>query len=207
VSKKSFDIAYLAATIQAGKGGTKIFGLRLQREYLYLLSEILDRIFPGCPSDACRFERAFGNVLYIHLTRADKVAQAVSLVKAKQSGLWHMAPDGTEIERLSAPQNPHYDFDQIHKEVSALRAQDAGWNDWFGHQEISPMRVDYEALAADPTKALIDICKALGVEAPEVRSIRPALAKLSDKLSLEWIRRYLADSASMSTTINQPSCS
>jgi trehalose 2-sulfotransferase len=196
---KDFDTAYVRAAIRAGKAGTKVFGLRLQKENLRLLSETLDRIFPGLPSDASRLEHAFGTILYIHLTRADKVAQAASLVRAQQSGLWHAAPDGTEIERLSAPQNPHYDFDKIHKEVRDLEAQDAGWNDWLGRQEITPMRVQYEGFAADPAKTLIDICKALGVEAPEAQSIRPAVAKLSDELSLEWIRRYRADLASRST--------
>jgi trehalose 2-sulfotransferase len=198
-SAKDLDIAYLGATIRAGKAGTGTFGLRLQKEYLRLLSETLDRIFPGLPSDASRFERAFGRILYIHLTRADKVAQAVSLVRAQQSGLWHAAPDGTEIERLSAPQDPHYDFDKIGKEVCDLEAQEASWNDWFERQQITPMRVQYERLAADPAKALIDICKALGVEAPEAQSVRPAVARLSDELSLEWIRRYRADVASRST--------
>jgi LPS sulfotransferase NodH len=198
-STKDFDVAYLGAAIRAGKARTAIFGLRLQKEYLRLLSETLDRIFPGLPSDACRFEHAFGRILYIHLTRADKVAQAASLVRARQSGLWHAAPDGTEIERLSAPQDPHYDFDKIHKEVCDLEAQDAGWNDWLERQEITPMRVQYEGFAADPAKTLIDICKALGVEAPEAQSIRPAVAKLSDEHSLEWIRRYRADVASRST--------
>jgi len=205
-STKDFDIAYLAAAIRAGKAGTRIFGLRLQKEYLRLLSETLERIFPRLPSDACRFEHAFGNILYIHLTRADKIAQAVSLIRAQQSGLWHLAPDGTEIERLSAPRDPRYDFDQIRKEVCTVEAQDAGWNDWFGRQEITPMRVQYEPLAADPAKALIDICKALGVEAPEAQSIRPAVAKLSDELSLGWIRRYRTDIASMSSRVDRRSC-
>src|SRR5215813_13643571 len=115
LSRKDFDIAYLSAAFKAGAAGTGIFGLRLQREYLSLLSETLDGMFPGLSSDAERFERAFGKVLYIHLKRADKVAQAVSLMKAELSGLWHIAPDGTEIERLSAPQELVYDFERLHR--------------------------------------------------------------------------------------------
>src|SRR5262245_36681526 len=47
LSKRDFDIAYLSAAIKAGAAGTDMFGLRLQREYLGLLSETLDGIFPG----------------------------------------------------------------------------------------------------------------------------------------------------------------
>ena len=95
-----FNVAYLNAAVAAGKGGTGVFGLRLMRENLDELSAILDRIYPGLPSDKARFEKAFGRVLYMHLSREDKLAQAVSLIKAEQTGLWHVAPDGTEIERV-----------------------------------------------------------------------------------------------------------
>ena len=30
--------------------------------------------------------------------------------KAQQTGLWHIAPDGTELERVAPAQEPHYDF-------------------------------------------------------------------------------------------------
>ena len=193
VSRNDFDRAYLAAAVKAGMAGTGIFGLRLQQEYLRLLSETLDRIYPGLPSDTHRFERAFGEVLYLHLTRADKVAQAVSLVKAEQSGLWHLNADGTELERLAAPQEPRYEFGSIRREVAALRHYDIAWVEWFDRHEIRPLRVCYETLAAYPADTLIDICKTLGTEPPETGTIKPDLARLSDAVNLEWMRRYQAD--------------
>src|SRR6266852_7972422 len=47
VSKTEFDRAYLTAAVKAGQAGTGVLGLRLQYEYLPLLSETLDRIYPG----------------------------------------------------------------------------------------------------------------------------------------------------------------
>jgi trehalose 2-sulfotransferase len=193
VPKNDFEVAYLAAAVRAGKAGTEIFGLRLQKAYVTLLSDTLDRIFPGLPSDAHRFKQAFGEILYIHLTRVDKVAQAVSLVKAKQSGLWHLNADGTELERLTVPQEPRYDFGSIHREAVALERDDGAWVEWFDRHGISPLEIRYEAFAEHPARTLIDICKALGKEPPEAGLITPSLAKLSDAVSLEWIRRYKAD--------------
>ncbi len=193
ISKNDFEVAYLAAAVEAGKAGTEIFGLRLQQKYLGLLSETLDRIYPRLPSDSHRFRKAFGEVLYIHLARTDKVAQAVSLVKAKQSGLWHLNADGTELEQLAAPQELRYDFDSIHREIEALKRQDGSWVEWFDKHQISPLRVLYEVFADHPAETLINICRALGVEPPEGGAIRPSLAKLSDAVSLEWMRRYKAD--------------
>ena len=37
-------------------------------------------------------------------SRENKLAQAVSLIKAEQTGLWHIAPDGTELERVAHQQ-------------------------------------------------------------------------------------------------------
>ncbi|ADV10526.1 Stf0 family sulfotransferase [Mesorhizobium ciceri] len=195
MSELEFDAAYLDAAIAAGKGGTGLFGLRLMRENLDELSAILDRIFPKRPSDRARFERAFGNVLYIHLSREDKLAQAVSLIKAEQTGLWHIAPDGTEIERVAPPKEPQYDFERIRREVAELETYDAAWNIWFAAQGISPHRVGYERLSSNPAATLLGICEVLGVQAPNADDVRPGVAKLSDDTSLDWMRRYRLDAA------------
>ena len=159
MSAHDFDVAYLQAAIRAGKGGTSIFGLRLMRENLDELSAILDRIYPSLPSDKARFEKAFGRVLYIHLSRENKLAQAVSLIKAEQTGLWHIAPDGTEIERVAPAQDPQYDFERIQRELAELEAYDAAWNTWFAEQGIIPLRIGYERLSSDPAATLMSICE------------------------------------------------
>ncbi|MDP1699368.1 MAG: Stf0 family sulfotransferase [Aestuariivirga sp.] len=193
MSERDFNIAYLNAAMAAGKGGTTIFGLRLMRENLGEPSATLDQVFPQLPSDRARLEKAFGRILYIHLSREDKLAQAISLVKAKQTGLWHIAPDGTEIERLSPPEEPHYDFERINREVLELESYDTAWNSWFNAQGLEPLRIGYESLSANPAAALTGICEALGVQAPNARDIKPGVAKLADGTSLDWMRCYRSD--------------
>ncbi len=195
MSAHDFDVAYLEAATRAGKGGTAVFGLRLMRENLDELQAILDRIFPNLPSDTARFEKAFGRVLYIHLSRDDKLAQAVSLIKAEQTGLWHIAPDGTEIERVAPAQEPRYDFKRIQRELAELEAYDAAWNVWFAEQGVVPLRIGYERLSANPAVTLASICEALGVQPPNAADVKPGVAKLSDAISLDWIHRFRADAS------------
>jgi len=195
MSERDFNAAYLDAAITAGKGGTGIFGLRLMRENLDELSAILAEIFPKLSSDRARLEKAFGRVLYIHLSREDKLAQAVSLIKAEQTGLWHIAPDGTEIERIAPPKEPHYDFERIKREVAELEAYDAAWNMWFAEQGIGSLRIGYERLSSNPAATFLSICEALGVQAPNAEDVRPGVAKLSGQTSLDWMRRYHLDGA------------
>jgi LPS sulfotransferase NodH len=193
MSERDYAIEYLNTAIEVGKGGTDIFGLRLMRENLGELSDILDRIYPGLPSDRARLEKAFGKILYLHLSREDKLAQAVSLIKAEQTGLWHVAPDGTEIERLAPPKDPEYDFERIRRELAELESYDTAWNSWFAEQQITPLRIGYETLSADPAATLTRICTALGIPAPKSEDVKPGVAKLSDAISLDWMRRYQLD--------------
>ena len=89
--------AIFRAAIAKGTLGTGIFGLRLQRHSFDFFTEKLAVLYPEHSNDVERFQAAFGRTLFVHLTRRDKVAQAVSYVKAQQTGLWHAAPDGTEL--------------------------------------------------------------------------------------------------------------
>ncbi|QIG50209.1 Stf0 sulfotransferase [Nordella sp. HKS 07] len=193
MSEHDYNLVYLNAAIKVGKGGTDISGLRLMWENLGELSAILDQIHPGLPSDRARLEKAFGKILYLHLSRENKLAQAVSLIKAEQTGLWHVAPDGTEIERLSPPKDPEYDFERIRRELAELEDYDVAWNSWFAEQDITPLRIGYETLSADPAATLTRICAALGISAPDADKVKPGVAKLSDETSLDWMRRYRMD--------------
>jgi trehalose 2-sulfotransferase len=190
LSDAEYGAALLQAATVAGRGGTAVFGLRIMRKDLDALSALIGAVFPGRASDKDRLRAAFGEVLYVHLAREDKLAQAVSLVKAEQTGLWHVAPDGSELERLAPPREAEYDFERIARQLAELNAYDAAWGTWFDAQGIEPLRIGYESLSADPAAALVRVCEALGVPAPAPGAVKPGVAKLADTVSVEWMRRY-----------------
>ncbi|MES2434489.1 MAG: Stf0 family sulfotransferase [Pseudomonadota bacterium] len=195
LSDAAYSVAYLAAAIKTGTADTGVFGLRLMQENLAGVMAMIAAVYSGLASDRARLQAAFGEVLFVHLTRDDKLAQAVSLIKAEQSGLWHIGPDGAELERLSPPQEPRYDFARIRAVVVELQAFDAAWLHWFAVQGIAPLLVEYDSLAADPVAAVVQICAALGVPAPVAGSLTPGVAKLADAASAAWIRQYRLDAA------------
>ena len=176
-----------------GTAETGVFGLRLMRKSFDYLCEQLTLLHPDCASDAERFHTAFGRVLYIHLSREDKIAQAVSLVKALQSGLWHIAPDGSELERNAPDGKLKYDAKQIRQELSKLQNDDREWTRWFDAEQINPLYISYENLAANPGAELTRILDRLGVESHMTASVRPEVARLADETSVEWIQRFRAD--------------
>ena len=182
-----------SAVIAEGRGGADVFGLRLQRHSFDFFIEKLAVLHPRPATDRERFETAFGRTLFIHLAREDKVEQAVSYVKAEQSGLWHRAPDGSELERLSPPRELRYDPDLVGRQVEAMAAMDAAWIDWFEREGIAPLRLAYDRLAADPVGTLAVVLKELGLDASAASGVKPGVAKLADETSRQWVARFRAE--------------
>ncbi len=179
-----------AAALAKGRGDTPVFGLRLQRHSFGFFTEQLALLHPGLGSDRVRFEAAFGRTLFVYLTRPDKVDQAVSIVKAEQTGLWHKAPDGTEIERLAAPAEPEYDGAALKAHYEQFTAYDAEWRAWFAAEAIDPLRITYDELSADPGATLRGVVEALGLDPQAADAVVPGVAKLADATSAEWARRF-----------------
>lgn len=181
------------AAIAKGSLETGMFGLRLQRHSFDFFMQKLAILHPGYPSDRARIEAAFGPTLFIYLTRPDKVEQAVSCVKALQTGLWHRAPDGTELERLSPPQDPVYRSSELHFTYNEFVAFDLRWQHWFETQGIKPFKINYDALSADPLGTLKTLLSELGLDTTAADGVVPGVAKLADATNEEWVRKFRAE--------------
>ena len=190
-----FSRRYLEAVLAEGKGETEIFGLRVMFETLGELSARLGKLFPGSETTPNRFEKAFGKPLYVHLSRENKVAQAVSLLKAMQTGLWHIASDGSELERNAPHQEAAYDATTIRTLVDELTLQDAAWSEWFVSHRIEPVRLTYGALSRDHQAGLRAVLSGLGVDTSLASTIMPKTAKLADKQNENWITRFQTDNS------------
>ncbi|WFE88735.1 Stf0 family sulfotransferase [Roseibium porphyridii] len=176
-----------------GMGESNLFGLRLQRKSASFFFEQLEYIHSDVSGDLARFEAEFGKTCIVHLTRQDKLAQAISLIKAMQTGLWHKAPDGTELERTSEPQEPDYDRDLIRKTIEEVTHYEDAWSNWFSREGLDPYRITYDELATDPETVLADLITHLGFDGAVAKGIPLPVAKLADKVSEEWKTRYLLD--------------
>ena len=187
---RAFDRAYLEAVLRAGTAETGVFGLRLMWGTLAELSESLGRLYAEPPHAAALLEAAFGPLVYVHVSRQDKVAQAVSLLRAEQSGLWHIAPDGAERQR-SAPQAPiHYDAVRLSEIVDELERDDAAWTGFFAAHHIAPVQVTYEELIQRPGLEVRKILSALGDTLELTEDVTPGTAKMADRTSQEWAERF-----------------
>jgi LPS sulfotransferase NodH len=178
-----------------GTGNSDIFGLRIQRHSFDFWMAQLAILHPSQPSDLGRIEATFGPTAFIHLTRADKVGQAVSLVRAAQSGLWHRNADGSEMERLALPQDLRYDHAAIAQELTELTTSEQAWAIWFSQANITPLKVHYEALVSNPTATIRHIFDHLGLDQTQVKTVVPPTAKLADEVNLQWAQRFVAETS------------
>lgn len=185
--------AVFAAAIRHGQGGTDVFGLRLQQSSFGFFLKQLEVLCPGRASDLDRVQAAFGPTRFIHLYREDQLGQAISRLRAEQTGLWHRRADGSDLERLAPQRAKGYDADAIRGYMDEAGSMNDAWHRWFRQQGIAPLRVTYERLSQAPQEVLRDVLVTLGQDPDRAATTRVQTAKLADTLSAAWRDRFETD--------------
>ncbi len=183
------------ATKLAGRAGTGLFGLRLQATSLDFFLEQLAILHPDHADDVARITAAFGPTRFIHLHRKSKLDQAVSLLMATQTGLWHAAEDGSEIQRRAPPAEPVYDADKIRDAIAEMEHCDRLWEDWFARAGVAPLRLAYETLAEDPRAVVGQVLAALDRQADLPGALSIPTMRLANATNRDWIARFRAEDA------------
>jgi LPS sulfotransferase NodH len=169
----------IPAALAAGTTPNGVFSAKLMWTHLHDLADRLRRA-----PDAQLLAERFPDPHYVHVTRADKVAQAVSLWRAVQTRAWR-AGEMTENGHVE------YHAGAIRHLASDLTDHDDAWRAWFAAQGIRPLTVGYEALAADPRGTTATVLEHLGVEPAEIPD--PPLRRQGDGRSTRWVERYRAE--------------
>lgn len=182
-----FDPAdYLAAALRAGRGGGPVFALRLMQDSLEGLVDSLGGAAP--PDQAALLMRHFGPLRFVHLSRPDRIAQAVSRHRAEVSGTWHLG-----FEEAEHPAPVTYDADRIAHWMKEVAAAEAAWEAWFDASRISPLRVTYADLSADPEACTLRVLQGLGLSLPPGRRLAVPNRRMADQVSAAWVRRFAAE--------------
>lgn len=187
--RELLDTIFEAAKAR-GTGDTKVFGFRLQRGSAAFFMEQLRFMYHDDTSDADRIQAAFGPTLFIYLSRGDKLDQAISYIRAEQTGLWHRRADGTDLERQEILREDGYDADAIRSQMTELIEFDVAWRSWFKEQSVAPLKVSYEALSREPQKQLKRILDALGANGTIASGISTPTAKLANQINRQWRERF-----------------
>ena len=134
------------------------------------LKSVLDHLFP--------------DLRYLHLTRRNKVRQAVSHWRAIQSGRW------SSLDTASNPE-PRYDFAAIDHLLQEIILREAVWAEHFSENGIRPFVITYEDFVEQPAATLCAVLDYLEIERPvSFRAPAPTYQRISDARSEEWTQRF-----------------
>jgi trehalose 2-sulfotransferase len=164
--------------LQEGTTPNGVFGAKLMWGYFADLLARLGATPGGAAVEA--LSARFGPLSWVQVTRADKVAQAVSLWRAIQTRAWSAA-DPPEA-------HPVYDARGIRHLRDQLLEQDAAWSAWFAAKGIRPHVVEYERFAADHTATLRGVLAHLGLEVERIPD--PPTHRQGDERSDRWVARF-----------------
>lgn len=114
---------------------------------------------------------------YIYLTRRDKIKQAISWVKAMQTGSWSCHSKPLHI--------PIYDSAAIDAQYNMILDQEFKWTQWLANK--NHLKLEYEDITVDTVNMIADF---LGVQTKT--SPTSAFQIQRDDLNEEWERKYRA---------------
>lgn len=150
------------------------------------------KIMPFQADDAVtsRWASVLPDLRWVFLERTDVVAQAVSWVKAYQTGQWR----SKAVEARAAP---IYDQNKIAIELANIIAGNARWNLFFALNDIEPIRLNYETITANPKPAIKNIAEILDVEIPTDFDYQSRERVQRDAINDEWATRFKLRAANM----------
>jgi trehalose 2-sulfotransferase len=169
---------YLSALVERKTSPNGVFGLKVHRgQYEATLA---DRDPAG----------VFPNLRFVEVRRADRLRQAISWVRAQQTGNW------SSLIGPAEPRPAVFDRAEIERKLTRLEREQAGWEEFFARHAISPHRISYEELAEAPEETVRALLAFLGVELPSGVEIEaPLMQRQTDEVSEGWVARYRAESA------------
>lgn len=136
---------------------------------------------------AALLEPVFPNPSFVHLERKDRVRQAVSGLRATQTGEFRVIP---EMGGAAAKGEADYDFARIDGLVAQSDDSHAHWRNFFAATGAPPFALTYEALAGDYAGSVRAVLDHLGSDAavPPVR-----MRRQSDAGNEAFVLRYLRE--------------
>ncbi|HTZ35817.1 MAG TPA: Stf0 family sulfotransferase [Stellaceae bacterium] len=166
---------YVAKLLACRTSRNGVFGMKVHFHHF-------EPALAWCPS---LLER-LAPLTYIYLNRRDKVAQAVSMAKAMQNGVW------TSMDPAPAV-TLRYDEELIVKCLEELQQQRLGWLRWFEINNITPFVINYEDFLSDRpliVRRIVELLDAEGDE-PEPVGLPPPYPQ-GDGINAEWTSRFRA---------------
>ncbi len=193
--------AYASRLMRARSSPNRVFGAKLLYAQLQHL-EAMARQDPALADLSLPevLTRLFPNLHFLWATRDDKLRQAISWFKARQTGVWGQA-DGKDAVKLGRawrlgdeplqPGDLAFDYEGIAALLAQAEREDAAIAAFFAESGTTPYRVVYEEFSPRYEEATLDILRWLGIDPPADLALpNPRTVRLADDRTDEWVERF-----------------
>jgi LPS sulfotransferase NodH len=127
------------------------------------------------------------NPAWIWLRRVDTLRQAVSLYRARKSGIWR----GLEWAAGRDTSDPDYDFEALLRTLSTVRNAQEHWRRFFAAAGIEARAVTYEALSTNYEGTLRQLFAEMGARDAQIPA--PRLQRQADRRSEALANKFLRE--------------
>lgn len=170
---------YLAKLTRSRSTGNGVFGYKIFVDQLmYFRNRYGDAILE------------FAEVPTIFLSRRDKLAQAISFVRAMDERVWSRSTDAAQqISRTPS----EADLEKVRKYMAYLIGQEKNWEYHFERSSIDPLRIVYEDYVENQTAhaaTLLDWLPAFARDQAEPATTSERLMRQRDATSEVWYAAY-----------------
>lgn len=152
------------------------------------------------------FHLFFSDAKWVFIRRRDVVAQAVSRLMARQTGInhatgakndEHFAGNLMKGYKTDYNEKAKYNYEEIFVEVNSIVLENIVWSKFFEVHDIHPLQLEYEIVSKDPDMSHIAAIADL-IELPHPAVIERKMVKVGNEKNKEWIERFYHEVASRS---------
>jgi LPS sulfotransferase NodH len=171
---------------------TGIFGLKIfWEQFQYYLDQCEHPSISGGQALTPQEKVAvfFPDARFVFIRRRDKLRQAISLVKAKQSSVYIVTDK--QNAPPSKPARLHYNPRMISYYLDLFAAQELLWDNFFMKSDFTHKTIWYEDFEGNYEAQVASVIEYLGLDSGPIA--QPKHQKQADEHSEEWYRRYLSE--------------
>jgi LPS sulfotransferase NodH len=180
--------AYFLTALREGTSPNGVFGARVMWSYLDDVVAMAADSSGGEGPPHVVLGASFPNLRYVHLSRRDRIAQAVSWALALQTGVWYA---GDERDARAPVRYDGWSIDDL---TRSIEAGENGWVSYFREASIQPLSVVYEDVSASPERITQSVLEHLGLASSP--SIEVHTQRQASPINAGWIDRYRLETLS-----------
>lgn len=179
---------YLAKVMALGTTPNGVFGAKIM---CFTFPTILAKFqgIPGCTGKSVPelLSMLFPNLHYIFITRRDKLRQAISYVRALETGVWRQGKRVPTPDYRTLPFNPA----AIDARLQQIQQEEIWMHEFFERYDIEPFKVVYEDFVEAYEETAKGILRYLEIPFPrQLEFGEREMIRQADAVTEEWVLRY-----------------